>query len=483
MASLKDLHAQTPLIFRDNPAIQTYAQDTMFQGTPEGVLRARDIQEVKEALQFCNKNKIPVTFCGSQTSMTGASVANEGLLIATTKLEKIFNLDVSTKNHFATAITEPGITISNLKKEVAKEGWFYPPAPTSQDDARLGATVSTNATGEDSFQYGTTRKYIRELKVLLADGTEKIFARKPKETPSDLLNRGGYFLESKNPIDWVIGGEGTLGFIYEITVDLILQPPGFFSALAPFPHTMNAIDFAIDVVTNSHLSPRALELIDTGALQYMKSHPTFPSSLKEAQALIYFKQEYEDEKDFEKLLNQWMGAIQKFSTPPLSDNTLVATTEKQKEEMRLWRHHIPSSINEEYRHYWNQGGGKVGSDWWVPISKLKGMMDYVYQTGKEAGIPFMAYAHIGKGHPHVNYLCKTPSEKKKGEQLLLLCCKKAVSLGGGVCGEHGIGKLHHNLLAIQWNKKYLEQMRRIKKEWDPHWILGRGNILKTPPSK
>ena len=177
---LKNLPISTPLIFKGNPEIERYSQDTMMQATPDAVLRARDTQEIREVLQYCNTEKIPVTFCGSQTSMTGASVTGEGLLVSTEKLEKI--LDVGQIRGKAYATAEPGVIISDLKRAAAHEGWFYPPAPTSQDNARLGATVSTNATGEDSLQYGTTRKYIREIKMWLADGTEKVFSRNSRKS-------------------------------------------------------------------------------------------------------------------------------------------------------------------------------------------------------------------------------------------------------------------------------------------------------------
>ncbi|MDP2599589.1 MAG: FAD-binding oxidoreductase [Deltaproteobacteria bacterium] len=464
----ENMPVSAPLLLKGDPSIEHYSQDTMMQATPDAVLRARDVQEIKEVLQYCNAEKIPVTFCGSQTSMTGASVAGEGLLVSTEKLEKIHDIGTLYGCHYATA--EPGIIISDLKKKAAEEGFFYPPSPTSQDNARLGATVSTNATGKDSLKYGTTRKYIREIKVLLADGSEKIFSRTPEEPIPDALNRAGYFTSSNNPLDWFIGGEGTLGFIYEVTVDLIPKPLHFFSGLAPFPDFFSAIDFVVSCVTEGKMSPRALELIDNEALSYMKTHPSFPQGLKEAHTLIYFKQEYKDEADFERVLSLWL--------PKLAEETLIATADKQQEEMRLWRHHIPSSLNEHWRKFWNRGGGKIGSDWWVPIKKLKEMMQYVQKTGKELGLPYMTYAHVGMGHPHVNYLCKNGEEKCRAEAVLLQCCRKAVTFGGGVCGEHGLGKLHRNLLPIQCTKNEIGRMQAIKKEFDPNWILGRGNMLE-----
>lgn len=454
-----------PLITKEDPAMESYREDTMMRGNPDALLRARDLQDIQEAVRFCAAEKIPITFCGSQTSMTGSSVAMEGLLISTEKLERVKDIG----NRYA--IAEPGITIANLKKEVAEEGWFYPPAPTSQEDARLGATISTNATGEDSYQYGTTRRYVREIKVLLADGTLKTFSRKSGENIPDELSRAGYFSNAENPIDLLIGSEGTLGFIYEVTVDLTPLPPHYFSALAPFPNRESAIEMIQKIATEKKLQARALEFIDEGALHFMQQHPAFPEDLKKSKALLYFKQEYTDESELEKILNDWLTILP-------DENIFLAKTERQKEEIRLWRHHIPLKVNEEYRRFWIQGGGKVGSDWWVPVNKISEMMAHVYKSGEAAQITFFAFAHLGQGHPHVDYLCKTPEEKITAKKLLEESCRKAVALGGGVSAEHGIGKLHHNLLSIQWPKQKIEQMRRVKQEWDPHYLFGRGNILK-----
>ncbi len=204
---------------------------------------------------------------------------------------------------------------------------------------------------------------------------------------------------------------------------------------------------------------------------------------------IEFFEEYKSRKRFEesilprvtalsKTLNSLSNQLEVVAyTGDINKDIAVADTNLKKEAMRLWRHQIPVKINEEYRHYWQQGGGKVGSDWWVPMDRLLVMMDYVYETGRQSGIPFLAFAHLGQGHPHVNYLCKTPEEKQKAELLLLDCCRKAVSLGGGVAGEHGIGKIHRDYLPIQWGASQIQKMRAIKSEYDPNWILGRGNIL------
>ncbi len=463
------------LIFKGDERIETYLEDTMMTGDPDAVMRARDEKEVKEALRFCNENRIPVTFCASQTSMTGSSVAMEGLLISTEKLEGVVAVDAA--HDKPTATIRPGTIVADAQKKIDEAGFFYPVAPTSRDECRVGANISTNATGEDSFKYGPIRRYVESIRVFLADGSEKILKREPGEIPSDAHNRGGYFTGWKNPIDLFIGSEGTLGFIADVTLRLLPKSPEFFSALIPFPSETAALECLVDMVKNRTPSIRTLEYIDRGALSAMKTAEGVAQFPEGTQALLYFKEEYEKGKDaaLDKLYKKIASAIpQKFA-----DSIIVADTPRQKENFRLWRHRIPEWANEEGRKYWQVNGGKVGSDWWVPVERLIQMMNFFYKEAAAVDLPYIAYAHLGRGHPHTNIFAKTPEEWKLAEDVLIRCCRKAVELGGGVAGEHGIGKIHTNLMPIQYNASVIQKMKDWKKQYDPNWILGRGNIFEA----
>ena len=211
----------------------------------------------------------------------------------------------------------------------------------------------------------------------------------------------------------------------------------------------------------------------------MKTAEGIPALPDEAQAFLYIKQEYADEEEMNRWLERWYDAALGFSGQELSDRILIATSSKQQEDFRLWRHRVPESANELGRSYWTNGGGKVGSDWWVPMNRLIEMMEHFYQVANATGLPYMGYAHIGAGHPHTNILARDAKEKAKALEALTNCCQKAVELGGGVAGEHGIGKLHTDLMPIQHSPQGIDRMKAWKSEYDPYWILGRGNILEV----
>lgn len=475
---LDTMPAAERLIRKGDERIETYCEDTMMRGNPDAVLVARDEKEVAEALAFCHSKQISLTICGSQTSMTGASVPREGLLVSTEKLEGV--TDISTHGDETIAVVRPGTVIADLQRTVAEAGFYYPVAPTSRDECRIGANVATNATGEDSYKYGPVRRYVQSLEIVLPDGSKRMLERKAGEDICVERNRAGYFAEWKNPIDLIIGSEGTLCFVSKVRLRLLHKSPSFFSALIPVSSNRLALEFVIDVALNrKNPNPRTLELIDQGALAHMKTAEGIPSLPEEAKAFLYIKQEYANEEEMNRRLEQWYEAALKFTEQELADQILIATTTKQQEDFRLWRHRVPESANELGRTYWANGGGKVGSDWWVPMNRLMEMMEHFYRVADATGLPYMGYAHIGSGHPHTNLLARDPKEKAKAIEVLTSCCRKAVELGGGVAGEHGIGKLHTDLMPIQHSSQVIEQMRAWKTEYDPYWILGRGNIFEV----
>jgi FAD/FMN-containing dehydrogenase len=463
------------IIERGDSRIESYCEDTMMRGEPDMVIRVRDEQEVRELIEYCNANKIPLTFCASQTSMTGASVATEGVLVSIERLEGI--IDIYKKDGRATVTARPGTVTSELQKNVSEAGWFSPVAPTSRDECRIGANVVTNVSGEDSYKYGMIRSYVRELKLIMADGAERTLKREADDSFADECTRAGYYVDWNNPIDLIIGSEGTLAFVKEVTLELLPKAPEYYTVLAPFPSNESALKFVVDVATERDKNIRALELADEGALEAMRTADGFPETSPEVKAFVYFKQEYSDDADQQESLERWYGKIAEASSDTLAESILIAETDKQKEAFRLWRHRVPEWANERGRERWDAGGGKIGSDWWVPVDKLMEMMRFFYDRARASGLAHMAYAHVGRGHPHTNLIADDEDEHRRAHELLMVCCCKAVELGGGVAGEHGLGKMHTDLLSIQHPSEVIERMRKWKMEYDPKWILGKGNIF------
>ena len=439
---MKNLPFFENLITREDSRIESYSSDTIMHGTPDAVYRASDPLELKEILSHCYAHRIPVTICGNQTSLTGSSITNEGLLISTENMDRILDIDLSPS--FPRIIVEPGIFLAHLQDYLLKEHrLFYPPDPTSRKEVRLGGTVGTNATGEDSLLYGSTRHYMQALKFLTIDGKEHYIERRHNSPLNKEKNRAGYFL-SNDPIDTLIGSEGTLVFFTEITLNPIANPPGHF----------------------------------------MKNNPDCFSIPETAQSALYFKQNYSNEQDRDYQLDLWLLALNNHlcleNNKSLIDSTIVAFDRGKQDWLRDIRHYIPTTINEMARPYLAQGGGKIGTDWWVPIDNMELAIQKAVDESHSLGCPFYLFGHIGNGHPHFNYLTRNSAEKKAVMEMIIEQCRKATQWGGGVAGEHGIGKVKRHLLKLEYPTHTIEEMMRIKKTYDPYWILGRNTLFSFP---
>lgn len=471
-----------PSQLSNDPAVRLrFEKDCVLRGDPKYVYEAGDTQIISEILAFCNSTEMPVTFSGSQTSMTGASVAEDGVMINMAKRSAILDLEVDVDGN-AMLVTEPGVILGDLKMFAAERGFNYPPDPTSYREALIGSTVATNATGSDSFKYGSTRKYVQELDLMCADGSLRTLKRNHVFQESRVKNSAGYFLGGEE-IDEVIGSEGTLGLITCLKLKLLKRDfAGEFLIVLPFSSFTACIE-AVTHITRLASVPVALELIGPGAAEYFKRCESCPEELKSAQSFLYLKDEYRDEADYQTKLERWFESLQRIYED-LNDSSsfemvFVAKTDKQISDIQTCRHFIPLKVNEEYFAYTAAGGGKVGTDWWVPIPKLSEMMSWTFQQAQQLKLDFIVFAHIGNGHPHWNFLTKDSQQFQIAREFVKKQCEKAVSFGGGVAGEHGIGKIKHYLMSIQHDQTVLKKMAELKNKWDPKWILGRDNILKA----
>lgn len=470
----------------DKDILSNHAHDMVFNGSPDFFYEARDNKETQEIITFCHHKKVPITFCGSQTSMTGSSVAESGLALSLVKKNKILDFHNDPKTNEAFVITEPGVILEDLKNFVIEQGYYYPPDPTSYKEVQIGSTVSTNATGEDTFKYGPTRRYVQEIEIITATGKTRTLTRKHEIPHSIFKNNAGYYLHG-DEIDEVIGSEGTLALITKIKLKLLPHyGKNQFLIILPFSDFKKTIQ-AVTEILNLNLQPRALELIGHGAGNYFRSCPSCPKELQSEENFLYIKEEYHDQNDLNQKIDNWYKHLKNIYNTVSDSNCLnrvfFAQTDQQLNDIHDCRHYIPLKVNEEYFNYIPQGGGKIGTDWWVPKHHILNMMLETYENSLKKNYPFLVFAHIGNGHPHWNYLTKNPTDKIDAIEFIKEQCQKAVKYGGGVAGEHGIGKIKRYLLGIQHDNKTIKKMLNVKEKWDPSWIFGRNNLFEYPLTK
>ncbi|PCJ18692.1 MAG: hypothetical protein COB02_09660 [Candidatus Cloacimonadota bacterium] len=463
-----------PLINQDTEA---YHEDIVLKLKPFAVLRPKSITELQEIIKICFTNNICFTPCGNQTSVTGASVSDKSIIISTEKLKVIGEIETK-NNEYANIIVEPGIILSDLQNHVESKGFYYPPDPTSREEVFLGGTIATNATGENSYHYGSTRNYITALEVIDAQGNYKLIQRKSNPLKlSKNKNLAGFHLDEE--IDPWIGSEGTLGIICKAHLLLIPKPKPFQSFFLFFPNEKSALLFSAQIHSiRKQLSLRCLEYMDKKASEYMRlksKRLSIPNDIYTIYLKIEESSSIDQDSIFEILYEKYSQVLNNYDD--LFDKALIAQDYNELLEFRRIRHHIPATINEISSQNKKSGGGKVSSDWWVPNCRIIEMFAYLRQLQTDIDCDCAIFGHIGNGHPHVNMMPTNQKQKELSLQFTKKCITKAISFGGGACGEHGLGKIKTWALDLQWTKKEIQKMKDVKKKWDPKQLASPENIF------
>ena len=460
----------------DQDIVKSFCTDASnYPGFAEALVRPTSLDDVVEIVKEANSKKIPITTIGNRSSLTGSAASNGGWILDTSQMTKI--IEINHKEKFALA--EPGMMLSDFKKTILEEGLFYAPDPTSEKECFFGGSIATNASGSRTFKYGSTRKYVRALEVVLANG-EVLNIRRPEIEK----NTFGY-LPFQNMVDIFVGSEGTLGVITKTEVDLMDKPENFFGGLIFFRSLKELLDCVVNVrrcwsrptpTGTSTISPRAVELFDHHGLDIIR--PDSPFKIPEdAKAAIFFEQEYSsDGTSFENYLNNWVSFLE--TNKAMVDDTVIAKQVKEQDELRRLRHKVPSTLFEEGAHHIKNGGGKISTDWSVPINKIHEIIDYAQVLAVEAKIKEpVIYGHIGNGHPHYNFIARNPDEKNQILEVVHKTCQKAVSFGGTIAAEHGIGKIKKDFVRYYYPKSIINAMKSLKHALDPHGIMAPGNMF------
>ena len=471
--------------------ILTYLEDTSnIKGNASSLYIPQNTEELKEIIKEASDKEITLTLQGARTGTTGGCVPLEGNIISTESLNKIIDINPRSKE----VRLEPGVTLKDLENELNKLSLTFKAQPT-ESLAFIGGAVSTCASGTRGFRYGSIRNYIKELNVILANGSlirikrGEISAKRrefsfslddkdfnfnlPAYNMPSVKTQAGYFIkDNMDLIDLFIGSEGTLGAVTQLTISVQNISSEIFDMVVFFKKETDALLF-VDKIhrmkQNHKLTPSSLEFFDNNSLNFLKVHY---SNILPSHYAVYLEQEAEN-NDKDKLIDLWGEIIE--SCGASSDKVWFADTKSERKKIYEFRHKLPELINEFLR---NKRQTKLSTDIAVPSRNFKAMYSFYKETAKDVGINYVNFGHIGENHLHFNFLPLNNAEHEKANLAILKFAKKAVSLGGTVSAEHGIGKIKKPLLEIMYNKRHIEEMAVLKKYFDPLCILGINNIFE-----
>ncbi|MCM8802752.1 MAG: FAD-binding oxidoreductase [Candidatus Omnitrophica bacterium] len=434
--------------------------------------------EIFEVIDICRKEKIPLTISGGGTGTVAGRIPDSGYIISTENLNKIIKIDKKNKE----ATLQCGVIVNDFLKEIENFGLFYPPFPTERT-AFIGGNVATNASGEYSFRFGPTRKYVKRIKMILTTGDTleikrgEIFERNgfidygifkiplpSYRTPDVKCSAGYYSKEGMDGIDLIIGSEGTLGIITEVDLSLIEQLPPRFIIIMFLKDEEKILEVVKEIKEKKdQLEIFSIEFFDKKSLLFLKDDFNF---IPEDTCAIYIEATDDTEK-----MEKWIEIAEKINVV----DTVIGQDPKNYEKLIDFRHKLPENINSYFKKIKSV---KIAVDASVPEDKFEEFYRFYRKVMREnLDIHTILFGHIGENHLHFNLFPIDEKQKERAYRIYEDSVRKAVSLGGTGFAEHGIGKIKHKYLEIMYGKTGILDMVKIKKIFDPYCILGLNNIF------
>ncbi|MCY6355037.1 FAD-binding oxidoreductase [Clostridium sp. ZS2-4] len=439
---------------------EDYSHDEMpiyGKAAPEVVFIAHSTEEVAAVVKICNEYKIPVTPRGSGSGLVGGAVPLlGGVLIDLTKMNKILSYDLE---NFVVHV-QAGVTLNDLAEDCAKQGLLYAPDP-GEKFACLGGNVSTNAGGMRAVKYGATRDYVRGMTVVLPTGEITHFGATVSKTSS------GYSL-----VDLMVGSEGTLGVITELTLKVMPAPKVLASLIIPFEN-LNDCMSTVPKIKMANVNPQALEFMEREIVLASERYigkSVFPQVLDgmTANAYLLVTLDASSEDELDNLIEQTSEVVLEAG----AIDVLVADTPAKMKDAWAARSSFLEAIIAETKLL-------DECDVVVPVNKIPSYLEFVNKAGEECGITVRSFGHAGDGNLHI-YQCSNDLEeeefKARVDKFFDLIYPEATKCGGLVSGEHGIGSGKVSYLVESIGEVNMNLMRGIKKAFDPNSIMNPGKV-------
>jgi len=421
--------------------------------TPDVVVRPLNTHEVSEIVKLANRTKTPIIPRGAGTAMCGHTVPLKGgIIIDLTGMDKIKEIRV--EDLFC--VVEPGVVYDKLNLELARKGFWFPTTPGSGEACTIGGMVATNASGMRAIKYGATRDYVLGLEVVLPTG--------------DIIHTGTRTLKNSSgyQIDrLMVGSEGTLGIVTEITLKLAFKPKASAMTLAAF----NSLEDAGRCVSNiiaRPLMPSAIELMDSVCIKAVNKCMNI--GLPECEAICMIEVDghpvaVDDELKIVEEICKQSGAV---------------STEASKDKKRIdyWTYARKAIMPALSRYGEKFVSVALADDMSVPISKIPEAVVAFQKIAANNGVIVGTYGHSADGNLHTKMLVEPTSEDswKRGEKAVGEIYDKVLELGGTVTGEHGV-----SITKAPYMKKEradsLSTMKAIKKALDPNNIMNPGKMF------
>jgi glycolate oxidase len=442
---------QYTLADRESLAVYGYDSTPELESLPGVVLLPGSSDEVARIMRLCHGAGVSVTPRGSGTNLSGGSLSvNAGVVVQTSRLNRIVEVDEEN----LTATVEPGVITSALHREVESRGLFYPPDPGSMNISTMGGNVAENSGGLRGLKYGVTADYVMGLETVLADGE---WLRSGGKVVKDVA---GYSL---NPL--LVSSEGTLGIFTGITVKLIPRPQAKITMLAHFPALQDAA-LAVSAIIAARVIPATLEFLDKVTIKCVEDYAHVGLPLDVDAVLLIEVDGHpavtaEDAASVEAVCKRHRCSF--FQTARDADEALKLTAARRTALSALARLK-PTTILEDAT---------------VPRSCIAPMLQVIQAAAARHNVTIGTFGHAGDGNLHPTCLTdeRDQEEIRRAHAAFAEIFDAAISMGGTITGEHGVGLAKKKYLPRLVGESGIRVMRGIKQAFDPKGLLNPGKVF------
>jgi D-lactate dehydrogenase (cytochrome) len=416
---------------------------------PDAVVFPQSTEEVQEVVRLCAAHRVPVIAFGTGTSLEGqVNAPRGGICLDFRDMNRVLAVHAEDLD----CVIEPGITRKQLNEHLRDKGVFFPIDPGA--DASLGGMASTRASGTNAVRYGTMKDNVLALKAVLASGEVMLTARRAKKSSA------GYDLTRL-----LVGAEGTLGIITELTLRLSGIPEAISSGICPFPSVEAACNATI-LAIQTGIPVARIELLDALQVQACNLY----SNLTLPETPMLFLEFHGTEAGVAEQSQRFGDIASELGGGPFDWTT------RAEDRSRLW----------QARHdaYWaarrlRPGAEAVASDVCVPISRLAECVRETQADVAQSRLVAPIVGHVGDGNFHLSMMVdlNDADEVKRAKALLERLVDRALAMDGTCTGEHGVGQGKMKYLLAEHGAPALTAMRAIKQALDPLDIMNPGKIF------
>ncbi len=425
---------------------------TAYRALPMVVVLPDNVAQVRGVLSYCHENNVKVVPRGAGTSLSGGALPLEdGVLLSMMKFNKIKEIDFA--NRFA--IVEPGVTNLAITCAVEAQGFYYAPDPSSQIACSIGGNVAENSGGVHCLKYGLTTNNVLGCEMVLMTG--------------EVIRLGGRHLDQAgyDLLALVIGSEGMLGVVTEVTVRILRAPESARALLIAFNSSEEAGACVAGIIA-AGIVPGGMEMMDKPAIQAAEDfvHAGYP---REAEALL----------------------IVELDGPPVEVDYLVSLVEKI--ALAGGASNCRISASEAERHAFWAGRkaafpavGRLSPDYYcmdgtIPRKELAKVLSGMRELSARHGLRVANVFHAGDGnlHPLILYDANKPGELSRAEEFGADILRLCVAAGGVLTGEHGVGVEKRDLMPEMFSEIDLAQQIAVKCAFDSKQLLNPGKVFPT----